>query len=287
MDHKGPHRTAANVFHDFAAARCAEGGREALVLDGGFATNLEEQGYPLHPKLWSGSALLDATGRAATRAAHRTFLDACCDCVITATYQLTPQGMAELRVDPVAAADAFAASVRIALDAGAPMVAASVGPYGAYLADNSEYYGLYGVPSGGPMTCEALMDFHLPRLAALDAAMGRPGPGSRCLFAFETIPCATEAVAIARLLAERFPHRAAWLSFTVRDGQHLVSGESLQDVVTAVEAIAGGQLVALGCNCVSPAVVSAVLRCIRDAPMPDNAPVCYTRHAVVYVRMRL
>lgn len=82
------------------------------------------------------------------------------------------------------------------------MVAASVGPYGAYLADGSEFRGNYGLSE------EELMHFHRKRLATLIEA--KPD-----LLACETVPCFTEAKALAKLL-EEFPTMYAWISFSAR-----------------------------------------------------------------------
>jgi hypothetical protein len=89
------------------------------------------------------------------------------------------------------------------------------GPYGGILCDGSEYTGSYGVGPVPPMTVEALMAFHRPRVAAACAT-------SADLLAFETIPCMSEGVAIARLLAEEFPKTEAWISFSCRSENTLV-----------------------------------------------------------------
>jgi hypothetical protein len=75
----------------------------------------------------------------------------------------------------------------VALPGGNALVAASVGPYGAYLADGSEYSGRYG------LSRPQLADFHARRLAVLLES----GPD---LVACETIPCVLEAAAPADVL---------------------------------------------------------------------------------------
>ena len=88
-----------------------------------------------------------------------------------------------------------------------------MGPYGAALADGSEYRGDYEISEA------ALMDFHRPRMAALvDAGAD--------LLACETIPCLTEAWVLSRLL-EEFPDIWAWFSFSARDGRCTCHGEPL------------------------------------------------------------
>ena len=94
-----------------------------------------------------------------------------------------------------------------------PLVAASVGPYGAFLADGSEYRGDYALDTA------ALREWHAPRFAVL-AQSGAD------LLACETIPCLAEARAMLRLL-DAHPDTRAWVSFSERGGEHLSSGESL------------------------------------------------------------
>jgi homocysteine S-methyltransferase len=124
-----------------------------------------------------------------------------------------------------------------------PLVAASVGPYGAMLANGSEYTGNYGLDE------EALMAFHRPRLAVLADA-------GADLLACETIPCLAEARALARLLPE-FPRVAAWLSFSCRDGLHDSQGEPMADCVAALEGF--DQIVALGVNCTAPQHMASLI----------------------------
>jgi homocysteine S-methyltransferase len=130
-----------------------------------------------------------------------------------------------------------------------PLIAASAGPYGAYLADGSEYMGDYLLSS------QALKAFHQPRLEALLAA--QPD-----LIAFETIPSRQEAQAIAELLAA-YPKALAWVSFSCKDGRHISDGERIAD---CVKDIAGcRQLVAVGVNCTPPEFMESLIQEIKQA----------------------
>jgi homocysteine S-methyltransferase len=106
-------------------------------------------------------------------------------------------------------------------------VAASVGSYGAFLADGSEYKGQY------KLNTEELMDWHRPRVRALVAA--KPD-----LLACETVPCLNEVRALVRLLRElQLSEQSkvqAWISVSCSDGQHLCSGELLSELVPLIEA---------------------------------------------------
>jgi len=235
-----------------------------VVLDGGLATALEAAGHRLDTALWSARLLIDAPD--AIRAVHRAYLEAGADCITTATYQASvpgfrAAGLSEeegeaLIARSVALAcderDRYWAEIDEATDRLRPLVAASVGPYGAYLADGSEYDGRYGV---GPNELRA---FHGSRLRQL-AASGAD------LLACETIPSAAEAEALLELLDE-LPGTHAWVSFSCRDGAHLHDGTPLRAVARACathEAV-----VAVGVNCTAPSFIVDLVGSIGDLGRP-------------------
>jgi homocysteine S-methyltransferase len=237
----------------------------AIVLDGALATELERRGCDLRDPLWSAKVLLDAPEL--IRAVHADYFAAGADIATTASYQATFDGFAQRGLDRAAAAQLMQRSIQLACEARdalwsdpaarigrpRPLVAASVGPYGAFLADGSEYRGDYGLSE------QALIDFHRPRLATLAAA-------GADLLACETIPCLAEARALVRLLAE-FPTVSAWISFSARDAEHTCHGERLD--ACAAELGAASQVVAIGINCTAPAFIPALVRAASAAtPTP-------------------
>jgi homocysteine S-methyltransferase len=133
-------------------------------------------------------------------------------------------------------------------------VAASVGPYGAFLADGSEYRGNYGLSE------KELMDFHRPRLRALTEAGAE-------LLACETIPCLIEAQALVKLLRE-FPEVTAWISFSARDEKHISEGQLLADCVQQLEG--HPQIASIGINCTSPKYIPGL---IREARRSTEKPI--------------
>jgi homocysteine S-methyltransferase len=219
--------------------------RGAVLLDGGLATELERRGVDLPHPLWSARALLDAPE--AVAAVHRDYLDAGADVVTTATYQapvsLVARGVELARRER----DAFVA--RSPAGRPRPLVAASIGPYGASLADGSEYRGGYG------LGVEALMNWHRPRLRELEES------GADVL-AFETIPSLAEVEAIARLLAER-DGPPAWISFQARDVANLAEGTGLAEASSIADR--APRVLAIGVNCVAPEQVEPMLRTLGTA----------------------
>src|SRR3954469_13108449 len=178
-----------------------------VVLDGGLATELERRGHDLSSSLWSARLLADDP--AAVTEVHRAFLDAGAQVVTTASYQASFEGFAAVGVDAIGTRQLLRRSVELARQAVAetadaartPWVAASVGPYGAALADGSEYTGAYGEM----LTVAALRRFHHDRLAVLVDA----GPD---VLALETLPALAEVEAlVAELDGLGVP---AWLSLT-------------------------------------------------------------------------
>lgn len=216
-----------------------------VVLDGGLATQLEATGHDLGDDLWSARLLADDP--AAIVRAHRAFLDAGAQVLTTASYQATVPGFVRHGHDPARAAALIRSSVALARVAGegvAPghvWVAASVGPYGAALADGSEYRGNYG------LSHTELVRFHRPRLQLLAEA----GPD---VLALETVPDIREAEAL--LAAIDGIGLPAWLSYTI-EGDRTRAGQPLADAF----AVAAGHpdIVAVGVNCSTPRDATAAI----------------------------
>ncbi|MEZ4833919.1 MAG: homocysteine S-methyltransferase [Caldilineaceae bacterium] len=227
-----------------------------VVLDGGLATELERRGADLVDTLWSAKLLLEAPEL--IRQLHYDYFAAGADVAITASYQASFAGFQKRGLSADQAADLMRLSVRLAQDARdqfwedeanrrgrvRPLVAASIGCYGAYLADGSEYRGDYG------LSTTQLIDWHRPRMKALVDA----GPD---LLACETIPSLQEGEALLALVAE-FSHMPAWLSFSCCDEDHVCHGERFADCVALANR--SPQIVAIGLNCTPPRFVAPLLQ---------------------------
>jgi homocysteine S-methyltransferase len=244
-------REAANMPHNPLTALLADD--RCIVLDGALATELEARGCDLGDALWSAKVLLEQPQLIGQ--VHLDYFQAGAQCAITASYQATPLGFAARGIDPQQAWELIARSAQLALqardayraahaEAGTLLVAGSVGPYGAYLADGSEYRGDYALPQA------ALLDFHRPRIDALVEA-------GVDLLACETQPSLAEVAALLALL-EEFPQTAAWFALTLRDAAHLSDGTPLREVVALLDG--HPQVVALGVNCIAPALCTAALQ---------------------------
>ncbi len=217
-----------------------------VVLDGGLATRLEARGHDLSSALWSARLLADNPDEIA--AAHRDFYAAGASVATTASYQASFEGLAAIGVDRHRAADLMRRSIEVADrarasfdDAQPRWVAASVGPYGAALADGSEYRGDYG------LTVDELRRWHRPRLQVL-------GESGADVLAVETIPCAAEAEAVLAELAGS--GQAAWLSLTCAGGRTR-AGEPVEEVFAMAADVP--EVIAVGVNCCAAGEVADLL----------------------------
>lgn len=224
--------------------------REVVVLDGGMSTALELAGHDLSDALWSGRLLL--TDPDAVRDAHLAFYRAGAEVAITASYQVTFEGFGRHGISADETTRLLHASVALARSAasdvdGQRWVAASVGPYGAMLADGSEYRGRYGLSRA------QLVEFHRPRIEELAKA------GADVL-AVETIPDVDEAEAVLEVI--RGSGVPAWLSYSIR-GDRTCAGQPLEEAF----AVAAGvdEVIAVGVNCSAPEDVAAVVTAARAA----------------------
>jgi homocysteine S-methyltransferase len=227
-----------------------------VVLDGGLATELEAAGHDLSSALWSARLLRDDP--AAVVAAHAAYAAAGAQVATTASYQATERGFAAAGIDAAGTEALLRRSVALARE-GAPdaWVAGSVGPYGAMLADGSEYTGGYVADVG----VRELRAFHRPRMAVLAEA------GADVL-ACETVPAAAEAEA---LLAEAADLGVpVWLSLTTVLGDDGVvrtrRGEPAADIFTMAAGVP--EVVAAGVNCTDPTGVPAAIATARAAGVP-------------------
>ena len=227
-----------------------------LVLDGALATELEGLGANLNDPLWSAKILMHSPEL--IQQVHYNYLVSGADMLTSSSYQATFQGFFKKGLNKRSAKSLFQLSTHLARNAIAqfwseqgsensrlkPLVAASIGPYGAYLADGSEYRGDYG------LSLNDLVDFHAERMAVLIES------GVDVLL-FETIPSLMEAEALIKVL-EQFPNTFALLSFTGKDEKHISDGSTFE----AALALANGsdQILSVGINCTAPSSIVSLIR---------------------------
>ena len=243
--------------------------RDVLIVDGAMGTELERRGWDLADPLWSARLLIEAPQ--AIAGVHRDYLAAGADVIVTASYQASVDGFVARGLTPDAARQAIRTSAELArrerdafwdgLGAGAgvrrlrPLVAGGIGPFGASLADGSEFRGDYS------MDPAALTAFHAPRIEVLLA-------GGVDLLALETFPSAVEAMVVVDLLESKFPQASAWVSFSARDGARIGDGATIE---AAAQAVADRDCVAaVGVNCTAPEHIGELvdrISAVTDKPI--------------------
>ncbi len=229
-----------------------------VIIDGALATEMEARGADLHDVLWSAKYLHEAPEL--IEAVHRDYLEAGARIIITASYQASIPGFMARGMTRKQAVDIIARSVQLAKQARdawrmrrahveyEPLIAGSVGPYGAYTADGGEYRGRYG------LSHQQLKDFHRPRLEVLCSE-------GVDVIACETIPDLDEAIALAELLTE-FPGMTAWMSFSCPNATHTWAGQSLVEVAKAMNDYT--HIHAIGSNCTAPEHMVEIITTLRS-----------------------
>jgi homocysteine S-methyltransferase len=216
---------------------------------------LERQGCDLNQKLWSAK-LLDSNPEAIILA-HLAYLEAGAQCIITSSYQATLPGFMAIGYDKSSSSGLIVKSVQLAEEArnrflsvnphaSKPLIAASIGPYGAYLADGSEYRGDYDISD------QALRGFHEPRIKLLATTTAD-------ILACETIPSLREAKVLSELLEKI--NKPAWVSFSCKDGKHISDGTPIEQC--AAFFAHHPNVFAIGVNCTSPEFISELIRSMK------------------------
>src|SRR5690349_10097351 len=226
--------------------------QEIVVLDGGLATQLEEQGHDLRNSLWSARLLRDEPDEIV--AAHRAYVEAGADVAITASYHASYTGFANAGIDADEATRLLALSVDLARRAQPAdrqtFVAGSVGLYGVVWANGTEYTGDYSRATDDDVATEQRRRIR----AMVDAEAD--------LLAIETIPSGREAAILGELLTE-VPGIESWVTFCCRDDHHLSDGTPISEAVRAVTRT--GLVTAVGVNCTPPQHVESLLADARTA----------------------
>ncbi len=227
-----------------------------LILDGGLSNVLEDQGCDLNHSLWTAKLL--ANNPETIIEAHLEYLRAGAQCIITSSYQASIPGLMAVGYSREKAKELILKSVELAEDSATialnsglintrPLIAASIGPYGAYLADGSEYHGNYGVSD------QVLKDFHDERIDILSDS-------NADVLACETVPSFQEAKVLSDILC--YAGKPAWVSFSCKDKAHLNDGSKIEECVSFFHD--HPKVFALGVNCTNPQFISELIQRIKS-----------------------
>ena len=233
--------------------------QKVLVVDGASGSELESKGHDINDSLWSAKLLMENPDSIVDL--HRDYLEAGADCITTVSYQATVEGFMKRGLSETDSHSLLKLSVQLSMKARdefwaveanregrvKPIVAASIGPYGAYLADGSEYRGDYGLSEA------QLTTFHAKRIEVILEA--KPD-----ILACETVPCLVEAKALVKAL-ESFPEAKAWISFSAKDGLHTNQGETIRSCAEYLDK--QDQVSAIGINCTAPQYAASLIEEIK------------------------
>ena len=238
-----------------------------IKLDGGLSTALENNGNKLTTSLWTGELI--RSNPAQITKAHLDFINAGAQIIITSSYQLSYSGCSERGWSEQETDQALITSTKLAKDAATQSgksvkVAASIGPYGASLADGSEYKGNYGV------TKSLLKEFHSKRLELLIST-------SPDYLALETMPDTFEVEILLELLKDcPIPF---WISYSCRQGNQTNAGQSFQAAVDLAK-----EAMAVGINCTKPELITDLLRSASSSKpfivYPNSGRVWDAKHKI-------
>ena len=252
--------------------------QEVIILDGALGTELERRGDDVSGRLWSAKYLLESPQ--IIQDLHEDYVRAGSDIITTSSYQASIPAFVEKGLSLDKAHDLFKETVFLAQAAvknvlqglsldeqqrSYPLIAGSVGPYAAYLADGSEYTGAYHLSE------EEFKDFHRPRIQAL--------LGAGCdLLALETIPNGAETKALVHLLSEEFPQVEAYLSFTAQTTSAISDGTLIEEVGRLAQS--SPQVLAVGFNCTAPHLIAPLLEKLKQ--VCDKPLLVYPNSGEVY-----
>jgi len=234
--------------------------QKILILDGALGTRLQEKGFDLNDPLWSAKFLNE--NPKVLQDIHEEYLQAGADCIISSTYQASIEGFAKKGFSKDEAEKLLILSIDIAKETRdkfwnkkinkvnriKPLVAASIGPYGAFLADGSEYTGKYNI------SLEKLKEFHKKRVKLI----AKTNPD---IFAVETIPTLEEAKILCELLKE-YKNIPNWISFSAKDDCHINGGDKIEDCAKYIDS--QKHISTIGINCTSPQYILTLIKKIRD-----------------------
>ena len=243
-----------------------------VVLDGAMSTPLERLGADTNNDLWTAKALID--NEELVYEVHKMYFEAGADLIITDTYQANVQAFEKVGYSEKEARNLIKKAVKIAQKARDDYenrtgkhnyIAGTIGPYGAYLANGSEYRGDY------ELSVEEYQQFHLPRIEELVNA-------GVDILAIETQPKLDEVLAILELLKEKYPQQKVYVSYTLSDDDTISDGTPLPRAIHALEDYS--QVIAVGINCVKLELVEPALKNMKE--ITDKHLIVYPNSSAVY-----
>lgn len=233
--------------------------QDHILIDSSMSTGLEERGLKLNSNLWTAAALESHEDLIVD--VHKKYFDAGSSMTTTNTYQASVPGLVKAGYSEDQAIALIKKAVELAdrgrnesTNPNPKWLLGGVGPYGAFLANGSEYTGDYS------LTDEEYIAFHEGRIKSMIEA------GIDVLI-LETFPNINELKAITEYTKQL--DIPVIVAASLRDKSHLADGSSLIEVASFLES--QEHVIAYGLNCTKPQLVTPALKVLKQSH-PTHKP---------------
>ena len=219
------------------------------VLDGGLSFPLEEKKILMNTNLWTAELLI--SNPELIREVHINYIDSGAQIITTSSYQASFKSLKKRGYTEIQSKNIILKSVEILEEIkknydNKIIIAASIGPYGSYLADGSEYVGNYNISK------EYFFNFYKKKIDLLDSS-------NVDVLAFETIPSYKEAKVIANIL--KGTKKKSWISFSCKNEKEISDGTKLEKCCEYLNN--HSKIFGVGVNCTSPKYISKLISILK------------------------
>ena len=221
------------------------------LLDGSMSFPLEQLGYNLKNKLWTGMALISDPD--IIKNIHKDYINAGADYISTSTYQVSYDRLQNMGYQSSEIKKVFQKSVDLVKEAikesGSKKeikIVGSFGPFASYDPNASEYVGKYN------STDDEIKNFHLNNINIIEET-------DLDIILYETIPCLREIKVLSKVLSQT--NKEIWISITCNENIEFRDGSSFKEACKIISQIE--QITTLGINCFSPLLVEKALKKLK------------------------
>jgi homocysteine S-methyltransferase len=218
------------------------------LLDGSMSFPMEQLGYNLKNKLWTGMALISDPD--IIKNIHKDYINAGADYISTSTYQVSYDRLKNMGYQSSEIKKVFQKSVDLVKEAikesGSKKeikIVGSFGPFASYDPNASEYVGTYN------STDDEIKNFHLNNINIIEET-------DLDIILYETIPCLREIKILSKVLSQT--NKEIWISITCNENIKFRDGSSFKEACKIISQIE--QITTLGINCFSPLLVEKALK---------------------------
>ncbi len=221
------------------------------LLDGSMSFPMEQLGYNLKNKLWTGMALINDPN--IIKDIHKGYIKAGADYISTSTYQISFGRLKNMGYQSVEIKKIFQKSVDLVKEAILESkskreikIVGSFGPYASFDPKASEYVGEY------ISTDDEIMNFHHNNIRIIEET-------DLDIILYETIPCLREFKILSEILSNT--KKEIWISVTCNENIEFRDGSSFKEACEIISGIE--KITTLGINCFSPLLVNKAIRKLK------------------------